>query len=592
MIRQYFFVLGFILSALTTNGEQAVTTQISTQNVGEYNVMDVMPKGDSKEDKLFREALLSGREYGKYYSLFSDNNKKFNVDKLVKYCKEHNYSFFSVGKKPVKEFYFMPNELLPAYEFEFNDNSGMSFDSLTQKGSVYFYKLYIDFILLDGALWSGNIVNGKVDGTGTGFYFTDYKGLYYYFTGTFKEGVPQGKVIYHVIGGGWPLQIKVGDWHEGMASFQVSYGSDFSGGGYYGFLTMNGDTLSVALQPEYVNVISDFQDGKAAVVRKIITRKESILEEIIIDKSGNFIDYSGERKRQQLQLEEKQYRQYKELFDNVRKNIANYKSYAEDIILNEKTPNLSQRIVGKHPASVWGFIPMTIIEESTEEHNKRKELEEALKIIEGIDMAEMNDKYKELISKEQNSLLKDVNQTLKYMDLLDGLSLTTEYNMGLARGNSDNLTLTRNFFSVLGKAKESARELKDTSTGKLHEKYAKAKQKLDACNEELYRIINRAASKHTERDKQKSNGINWDRSKEPSGKISYRNGLFSNYKTHEKDGVLYTREGGYYCHYNICYDSNNKKVRYVIRDTNTTKVIQREFKSLGELEEYFLKAIK
>ena len=91
------------------DGEQAVTTQISTQNVGEYNVMDVMPKGDSKEDKLFREALLSGREYGKYYSLFSDNNKKFNVDKLVKYCKEHNYSFFSVGKKPVKEFYFMPN---------------------------------------------------------------------------------------------------------------------------------------------------------------------------------------------------------------------------------------------------------------------------------------------------------------------------------------------------------------------------------------------------------------------------------------------------------------------------------------------------
>lgn len=281
----------------------------------------VLPQGKSWEDKHFREALLKGRQRKQYYCLVNDDNKKIKADKLIEYCNSHNYlhgnyhtktikAFGTGGVETITEFEFLPKELYPNYMFESHDNSGTSFNSLTQKGSVYFYNLYSDFILLDGALWSGNIVNGKIDGQGTGFYFTDNKkGLFHYFTGTFKEGVPQGKVIYHIIGGNFPYQINVGNWHEGMASFQVSNGKNFSSGGDYGFLTMNGDKLSVALNPIYANVISDFQNGKATVVRKIITSKETKLEEIVIDKSGNFIDYSVEQKRQQQLLAAEQKRQ-------------------------------------------------------------------------------------------------------------------------------------------------------------------------------------------------------------------------------------------------------------------------------------------
>lgn len=279
-----------------------------------------LPKGNSWEDKHFREALLKGRQPKGYYCLVN-NNKKISADALIDYCKSHNFiyeekaikyktikAFGTGGVRTVSEFYFIPKEVYPNYVYECGDITGIPFKSLTKKGLAYFYcpwECYMsqgtsrmgNFVFFKDALWSGNIVNGKIDGTGAGLYISDEKDQSYYFAGTFKEGIPQGKVHYNPVNYISPYEITVGEWNEGMASFQYN--------GRYGFLSVSDGKLNVALSPLYAKVVSDFHNGYATVVEKIATINGTEYKEMVIDKDGKFIDYSDGHKRQQQLLAEK-----------------------------------------------------------------------------------------------------------------------------------------------------------------------------------------------------------------------------------------------------------------------------------------------
>lgn len=290
-------------------------------------------------------------------------------------------------------------------------------------------------------------------------------------------------------------------------------------------------------------------------------------------------------------------------YEKVRNLIADYKKYAKDIILNEKTPQLSQGIYGRN---IFALMPgqemVLVIKNSPEAYNKRHTLE-AFKNSEGIDI---NNK-KELLSLDNKPLLESIDETLKYMDLLDGLALTSgeyaqkaqkQYNFSYIRQFGAPDIERSNYYAVLDNAINIAKELEKSSTGSLREKYAVAGQKISnwkktitGVKNSVYAEVDGSEKRSREREqKRKSKGqheIDSYNTKDPSGKLVEMGGLFSSYKTYEHEGRISTK-GGDYCSYNVIYSSDGELDCYRITYSTKKSVEKRDFKSLAELTEYFI----
>lgn len=319
-------ILSFLFFAISlgTSAQSSVQSgapaPVSLSNIFPYEwdspkIQGVTPKGKSNEEKLFKEALERGKQPKDYYTLINEDNKSVDVEKLMNYCYKLNYTFkkdyktkhikkFGSSVETVAEFYFLPNDLYIFYVFDWTDRKGVISSSLKQKGSVYFYvPSDNNFVVLNDALWSGNVVNGKIDGSGSGIFQKDPKN-YYYFSGTFKNGIPQGEVTHRIVnldvsnwgytseearknnhrsGGIDYYNIKVGDWSEGLA-YYTAPGND-----KYGILSSSNGNIKIALKPTYKSFVSDFQNGKATVMRGD--------EEIIINQYGDFVDLTTKQKR-------------------------------------------------------------------------------------------------------------------------------------------------------------------------------------------------------------------------------------------------------------------------------------------------------
>lgn len=284
-----------------------------------------IPQGNSWEDKHFREALLRGRERQGRYVLINDDNKDISYDKLVDYCRKHNYTWWS--KPPTKtikkfgttvevidRFYFIPDNQYIFYVYDWCDRQGISCTQLVSKGLVHYWLSGENkFFAMPDALWSGRVVDGKIDGTGAGIYHKTGT-IYCYFTGTFSQGVPQGTVQYRIVdkdadywgytkeeakskfnsrnGGIDYYSVEVGDLSEGLAWFKPDAEKK------YGIVANEGDLLTITKEPTYTSFTTAFHNGNATVVKGD--------EEIIIDRNGTFIDYTPKQKRQnQLKEEEK-----------------------------------------------------------------------------------------------------------------------------------------------------------------------------------------------------------------------------------------------------------------------------------------------
>lgn len=290
-------------------------------------------------------------------------------------------------------------------------------------------------------------------------------------------------------------------------------------------------------------------------------------------------------------------------YEKVRNLIADYKKYAEDIILNEKTPKLSQGIYGRNVLALMPSQEMVlVIPNSPEEYNKRHTLE-AFKNSEGIDI----NNIKELLSLDNKPLLESIDQTFKYMDLLDGLALTSgkcaeqaqsQYNFSYIRQFGAPDIERSNYYSVLDNAINIAKELEKSSTGSLREKYAVAGQKISnwkktitGVKNSVYSEVNVSEKKSKEREQERKrkgqHEIDRYNTKDPSGKLVEMSGLFSSYKTYEHDGRISTK-GGDYCDYNIIYSRDGKLNCYRITYSTKKSVDKKDFKSLAELTEHFL----
>jgi hypothetical protein len=108
-------------------------------------------------------------------------------------------------------------------------------------------------------------------------------------------------------------------------------------------------------------------------------------------------------------------------------------------------------------------------------------------------------------------------------------------------------------------------------------------QKMQSVREKNQRI-------HNELSKE----IDWERSKEPSGKY-YESGLFQTWGKYENDGSIYFKAGSEYVTYQAYYDDNrvihHYSILYASRKINNN-LRKREFKRRDEMLEAILNAVK
>lgn len=534
MTRKRFHLLFVVLTLLSV----AVVNQSCISYMIASSIKENKRNGRIK--KVFSEAINKGPSDLGEYNIYNVNNKeKVTLEEMTSFLQSNNYVVIYArpyGNGNVESIKFVPKDDI--YKYYYKLRSGKDFTDAKKGKCSLFKKNRSDYVYpeVGEVYWSGEVVDGYINGKGSGLILG--QDGYNYFEGEYISGIPV---------------TDVNSYRFGMDNI-----SDI-------------ETITYPKkEPEY-----------------FLKKNKNKLDQVMLDNYSNGIAPL-------------QYEQYKNLANDVRNIIANYKSYTEDIILNEKTPQLSKDI--KVNVGLFGAALIMRGANSPEELEKRQKIE-AFKNFDGIDMAKMNDKNKELFTLARKPLLNDINQTLKYMDLLDGLALTSTENIQDAinqykyaadhniRAHIDE----SDYWKKLSNAANIADQLKNASTGQLREKYAKAKQKLDACHEEVYQAgvrryssaRNHAASERAKTEKQHANEIDRYNTKDPSGKLVEMSGLFSSYKTYEHDGRISTK-GGDYCDYNIIYSRDGKLNCYRIIYSTKKSVEKKDFKSLAELTEHFL----
>lgn len=145
------------------------------------------------------------------------------------------------------------------------------FDEL-QRGEGYVYDLNLDADHIEyvhDIMWSGKIVDGKISGPGTGIVKIDDKFVYFN-SDNYVNGFPSGKIAFRTLNQKYDAEL--GPLNDGIAYVK----NDDA----YGFINGEG---RIIVRPQYPEIISPFQNGKASV-------RDKEKGEIIIDRNGNFVD--------------------------------------------------------------------------------------------------------------------------------------------------------------------------------------------------------------------------------------------------------------------------------------------------------------
>lgn len=258
--------------------------------------------GAFAQKKQIKEGIESGRNKNTYYKVSLDKGKILKEDKLTEYCNENdillkNITYQSVNRfgdkdKGVLSFEFLPKTEIEKFVFEnklANTRTSPTFQEIQnkQKGIVYFFDpLNKKFIQLNNTFWTGNLVNGKVNGEGIGYISNG--NTYYLFQGNFKEGIllknGEFKVYSHVSetypenGSNYSKSIFLTEFSDGLAALKYD--------NKIGFIDSQ---MNTKIQPQFNKLIQEFQNGKAIVVN-------SSNEEILIDKTGSKLDYTDNQK--------------------------------------------------------------------------------------------------------------------------------------------------------------------------------------------------------------------------------------------------------------------------------------------------------
>lgn len=260
--------------------------------------------GSMAQEKLFKEGLERGRSQGSFYFAKNKKGKGLPIEKMSEYASKHNYLLGKSTNKRIErfgdvqtaldEFYFLPRDEYPNYVLE-HTVFPIRMADLKQKGSCFLFSAQ-KFIKFENVFWSGTLSNGMLDGEGYAFWYDDNQNLFHVTKGKFQGGLPLGEMEVltyrfnksHPDNVGFEVhsKVNVGKLCEGLAHFT----KDAS---YWGFVNSNGE---IAINNNFRAVVKDFSNGKAEVVN--MDNKE-----IIIDKSGKYVDLTAKQKQLDIQEE-------------------------------------------------------------------------------------------------------------------------------------------------------------------------------------------------------------------------------------------------------------------------------------------------
>ncbi len=263
--------------------------------------------GSMAQESMFKDGMKKGRLPRSYYITHNDKGSSMTLDKVKSFAEKKGYLLGGYTTKKVARFgdyatildmvEFLPVDEYLKYVYEFA-SVDINTDALKDIGSCWVY-LDNDFSRLEKVRWSGPIQNGMLSGSGYGIFMFAGSEDYYYVSGTFVNGFPQGecsmgrltpdknnatKVTCNQL-----PSVEVRPFQNGIARYSEA-------GGKWGFVT---DAGKVLIYPAYETVISDFKDGRAEVMYKD--------KEIVIGTRGEFIDYTEKQK----QIDAEQERQAK-----------------------------------------------------------------------------------------------------------------------------------------------------------------------------------------------------------------------------------------------------------------------------------------
>ena len=249
--------------------------------------------GGMAQKSNFKSALKDGRTFGKPYVLKNPKAKWLDYNKVEQYANEKDYILGSHSSTSYNRFgeldytvvsaEFLPKSELKDYIFEILSNeASLNLGQLTKNGSGFYYYHDDYFKRCDNIQWNGDIVNGMLNGTGTGLAVIRDK-YYIYFKGTFEKGFPVGNITFRsIISSGYSLPkpadvtqqiLRIGKVSDGMISFLID--------GKYGFTSSD---ASFTIPPKYKQVGKEFSNGVAYVTEDKFEMK--------IDKKGKVLGFS------------------------------------------------------------------------------------------------------------------------------------------------------------------------------------------------------------------------------------------------------------------------------------------------------------
>lgn len=246
------------------------------------------------QEKQLGEALREGRSMGTPYHWENRKGKMMKPEKLMEYARNHQIVIFKYTTQEIGRFGdvattvgsvdFIPKSEMPFYIYE--NMIGMSFSTQqNQIGTVFFYapkdgQLFQRF---DEVLWTGQIRNGRINGTGYGakqLTPSDYVA----FKGTFVNGILQGTGIFRL----YHSADQYGSFEKkGLRGAQITTGNVSDGltwvqsQGKYGYINNEG---LMAIQPTF-DKAGNFQNGEAQVTLRNVNFR--------INKQGQIIGFAG-----------------------------------------------------------------------------------------------------------------------------------------------------------------------------------------------------------------------------------------------------------------------------------------------------------
>lgn len=256
------------------------------------------------QKSYFKKALNEGRKAGEFYKAEVSKSGVVLEEKLYTYASKKGYllkniTFQSINRfgdnaRGVKFFEFLPKTDIEQYNFESQVASGYTkpenFIQLKKSntGAVYYFNpTSHKFEYLSNVYWTGSIQNGKINGEGVG-YKHDNLNRYFIFKGKFIDGIPSKTCSFKTYYAKNKDDVAYGS-HSKDEIFVAKHKDGLAAIKYNGEIGFVDKQMHIVIKPQYRKIIQEFENGKAILVN-------SNKEEVIIGKTGNFLNYTNNQK--------------------------------------------------------------------------------------------------------------------------------------------------------------------------------------------------------------------------------------------------------------------------------------------------------